>query len=739
MAQIFINDKPYEFKEGETILDIARRNDIYIPVMCYLKDITPTGACRLCLVQVEGIEKPVASCVTYATDGMKVYTDTEDVIKQRKRNLEFILIKHPLDCPVCDKAGECMLQDTTYEFGINEESIKSVKPNKPKFDWEMIIHDANLCVLCERCVKVCHEITGCSALKIKERGYNNLITTANDAGLQCDFCGLCVDFCPVGALLDKPYKHSVRNWDLEYVETTCNYCPVGCSVKYGKHENIIYKSSKVEDSYICSLGRYAYKYTEHEDRVKTPLIKADGELKEVEWTAAIDNIKTKLDEIVDRYGNDSIAFILGSRLSNEALVNYKVLADGLGVKKIVSDLSFYHPEFFNLYHKKFNSYEVVGRLDDIKDSDLIFVIGADLARESLGIKWKVMNAVIHNDSKLVTIGLKKYEYDYFTDASILADYGDFAKVFHDIINSDNKIYEDIRGYINKAKKISFIVGNEYLEAESQKESVFAFVDYVGEDKLKSFFYTFDKPNVVASFSLGVYGNYSADELIEDIDRGKVKCLIVADFYPFNTKGNYKRLRDLVGKVEYFVSIDLFKNDFNKGANVILPVLSHLESEGTFTTIDGRIVKYQKVIEPELDAKSDVEIAYLIGFAKGLQLESYPKAVWDNEIKGKNGYPDATYDEINGLLYKDKDYNVNKIEYTYKEQPKGTKEVYVNARYHNNYLSTKAAIEKKSDETYRRYYFDVDRSVVVGEDAKCNIPNCSLDKNIAKGIVLIPKN
>ncbi|MGA1845950.1 molybdopterin-dependent oxidoreductase [Deferribacter abyssi] len=738
MAQIFINDKPYEFKEGETILDVARRNDIYIPVMCYLKDITPTGACRLCLVQVEGIDKPVASCVTYAIDGMKVYTNTEDVIEQRKRNLEFILIKHPLDCPVCDKAGECLLQDTTYEFGINEESVKSVKPNKPKFDWDMIIHDANLCVLCERCVKVCHEITGCSALKIEERGYNNLITTANNASLQCDFCGLCVDFCPVGALLDKPYKHSVRNWDLEYVETSCNFCPVGCSIKYGKHENTIYKSS-VADGYICSLGRYAYKYTEHEDRVKVPLIKTNGELKEVDWTSVIESIKTKLGGIVDRYGNDSIAFILGSRLSNEALISYKVLADGLGVKKIVSDISFNHPEFFNLYFQKFGSYETVGKLDDIKDSDLIFVIGADIARESLGIKWKIMNAVIHNDSKLVTIGLKKYEYDYFTDVSILADYGDFAIVFYNIINSDNKLYKDIREFIGKAEKISFIVGNEYLEAESQKESIFAFVDFIGKDKLKSFFYTFDKPNVIASFSLGIYGNYGADELIEDIEKGKVKCLITADFYPFNTRGNYKKLRDIVGKLEYFVSIDLFKNDFNKGADVILPVLSHLETEGTLTTIDGRIIKYRKVIEPELDAKSDVEIAYLIGFANGVQCESYPKAVWDKEIRGKYGYPDAFFDEIDGLLYKDKNFNISKTEYNYKEQPKGTKEVYVNARYHNSFLSTKAVIEKKSDDTYRKYYFDVDKSVIIGEDTKCNISNCSLDKNIAKGIILIPKN
>lgn len=739
MGKIFINDKPYDFKEGETVLDVARRNDIYIPVMCYLKDITPTGACRLCLVEVEGLEKPVASCVTYAIDGMKVYTDTETVWKQRKRNLEFILIKHPLDCPVCDKAGECMLQDTTYEFGINEESVKSTKPNKPKFDWDMIIHDANLCVLCERCVKVCHEIAGCSALKIEERGFNNLITTVNESGLDCDFCGLCVDFCPVGALLDKPYKHSVRNWDLEYVETSCNYCPVGCSVKYGKHENVIYKSEKGENSYICSLARYAYKYTEHSDRVKTPLVKENGEFKSIEWNAAIDVVKSKLDEVLDRYGKDSVAFVLGSRLSNEALYNYKKLAESIGCEKIVTDVAFYNQKFFNDYYEKFETFDVVGKLDDIKRSDMIFVIGADLQRESLGYKWFLTNAVVHNDSKLVTIGLKRYEYDYYTDASIVADYGNFANEFEKIKNDDDQIYKDIREYISKAKNVTFIVGNEFLEAEANYKSVFAFVDYIGHDNLNGFFYTFDKPNINAIFNLNLFNRYDVDKLTNEIEDGKIKFLFVADFYPFDTKGYYKKLRNAINKVDYFVSADLFLNDFNKNAFAILPVLAHLESEGTYITVDGRVIKYVKVIEPEVDAKSDVEIAYLLGFSKGINLESYSKAVWDNCIKGNFGYPDINYDEVNGLVYKNKTYRIKNTDYKYIEEPKGTKEVFVNAKYHNNHLSTKAAIEKKSDDTYRKYYFDVDRSVLVGENAKCDRNLCSLSKGIAKGIVLVPKN
>ncbi|MCD8569015.1 MAG: 2Fe-2S iron-sulfur cluster-binding protein [Geovibrio sp.] len=157
MAAIIINGNTYSFEKGESILDVANRNGVHIPTLCYLKEITPIGACRLCLVQVDGAKRLQAACVTYAMDGMKVETDNEYIWTHRKQMLDFILIKHPLDCPVCDKAGECMLQDTAYEFGMMTEKVSSEKPKDPKANWNKIVYNSNLCVLCERCIKSCHE------------------------------------------------------------------------------------------------------------------------------------------------------------------------------------------------------------------------------------------------------------------------------------------------------------------------------------------------------------------------------------------------------------------------------------------------------------------------------------------------------------------------------------------------------------------------------------------------------
>jgi NADH dehydrogenase/NADH:ubiquinone oxidoreductase subunit G len=739
MPEIYINDRSYPFKEGETILEVARRNNIYIPVMCYLKEITPTGACRLCLVEIEGVDKPAAACVTYALDGMKIYTDTEKVKKDRKRMLDFVLIKHPLDCPVCDKAGECMLQDTAYEFGINEESISSEKPDKPVFDWGFIINDTNLCVMCERCVKVCHEITGCSALKIEERGFNNIINTTTGDTLSCDFCGLCVDFCPVGALLDKPYKHSVRSWDLDKIKTFCTYCPVGCEIEADIHNNEIFRCRSTENSFICSLGRYAFKYPENENRIKSPMIKDGNSYITTDWNTAISKIEEKLKGIKQNYGDDSIAFVLGSRLDTETLMGYKKLADELGTNKILADIQFENDEIYKIHKSKFGTYDNVGVLGDIKESGLIFVIGSDLSSEALGIKWRVMNAVIHNSAKLVTIGAKKYEYDEFTDISLLADYGDYASIFEGIKSGDSEFSSDIREYIESSDKISFIVGNEFISSEAKPESVYAFLDYVGKDKLQSFFIVSDKTNITASLTSGITElGYTPAQLSKDISNSRVKAVIAVGFYPFNTYGNYKMLRKSVENTELFISVDMFVNDFNKKSDIILPALSALECEGSYLTLDGRVIRSSTVFTSDTESKTDVSILSSLASVLGVELPESNEEVWSKLVAGKNGIPAIDFYEIDGFITKDKDYDFNKTSFSYESRSEGTVEIFVNAKHHNNYLSTAAVVEKDVDGYLKKYYFDVEDTVVSGKDA-CFDGKCDLVDNIAKGTVLIPKN
>lgn len=736
MPQIIINGNSYNFEEGDTILDIARRNDIQIPVMCYLEHITPTGACRLCLVEVEGYPKPMAACVTYAMDGMKVYTDTEEVKKHRNRMMEFILIKHPLDCPVCDKAGECMLQDTAYSFGIKEESVKSQKPNKPVFDWNMIIHDANLCVLCERCVKVCHEITGNSALKIENRGFNNLIVPAKGDTLNCDFCGLCVDFCPVGALLDKPYKHSVRSWDLQKKESVCTMCPVGCKVEYDLKDDEIYRARSTKDSFICALGRYSYKHPDHPSRITYPAIN-EGGFKEQSLNDIFDKVSANIKNAIDNNGSDSVAILIGSRLSTESIYAYKYLADKLGVR-IFSDVDFESNVYYESYKQKFGTLDTIGSIDDLKRSDLIFVIGSDLSTEALGIKWRIMNAVIHNNSKLVTIGLKKYEYDFFTDVSILADYGDFAGVFERIKNRSDELAKDIADYISKAKKISFIVGNEYLSSETQFDSVLAFADYTGKDKLNCFINVSDKTNISAIFKAGLGLNRDGvTKFLTDLEDGKVKQIITAGFYPYNTVGNYKRFLKSASKTE-IVAIDIFENDFTKNAKYFIPAATSLESEYSYITLDGRLIKTTPVIGRRGSSLTDLEAISLLSDKLGIKIPSNGGEFFDSFISGQNGIPSIKFSEIDGYLRIASESKFEPTIFSYLEAAKGTKEVYVNAKYHNGILTKFAAVKCEDEQCKRDYYFEPNMQVVSGPDA-CFNGSCSINTKIAKGIVLIPKN
>ncbi|MGC8925843.1 MAG: 2Fe-2S iron-sulfur cluster-binding protein [Calditerrivibrio sp.] len=736
MPEIIINGNSYNFEEGDTILDIARRNNIQIPVMCYLEHITPTGACRLCLVEVEGYPKPMAACVTYAVDGMKVYTDTEEVKKHRNRMMEFILIKHPLDCPVCDKAGECMLQDTAYSFGIKEESVKSQKPNKPTFDWNMIIHDANLCVLCERCVKICHEITGNSALKIENRGFNNLIVPSKGDTLNCDFCGLCVDYCPVGALLDKPYKHSVRSWDLEKKESVCTMCPVGCSVEYDIKDDEVYRARSTKDSFICALGRYSYKHPDHPARISFPSVNDNG-FKEISLKDVVENTVSKIKSSLNNYGSDSVAVLVGSRLSTEAIFAYKYLAEKIGCR-IFSDVDFEENGYYEAYKEKFGTFDNYGVLDDIKSSELVFVIGSDLSTEALGIKWRVMNAVIHNNSRLVTIGLKKYEYDFFTDASILADYGDFAGVFEKIKKGDDDLSRDIASYITKAKKVAIIVGNEYIQSESQLNAVFSFADFIGIDKINCFINVSDKTNITAIFKAGLgVDRERLRKFLTDLEDGKVKYIITAGFYPYNTTGNYKRFLKYAGKAE-IAAIDIYENSFTKVAKYFIPIATSLEVVNSYITIDGRLIKTTPVLKRRGSSFTDIEVVSLFSEHFGEKLPVDSGEFFDRYISGKNGIPYVKYSDIDGCMGIDTKYNISYTNYSYMKAPKGTKEVYVNSKYHNGVMSTFAAVKCEDEQCKRDYYFEPSYTIISGPDA-CFNGSCSINSDIAKGIVLIPKN
>jgi len=747
MAELIINNNPYSFDEGESILDVAERNGIHIPTLCYLKDVTPTGACRLCLVQVEGAARLQAACVTYAKDGMKVETENEFIWKNRKDMLDFILIKHPLDCPVCDKAGECELQDTAFEFGMKEEMVSSEKPQEPIVRWNKIVYNSNLCVLCEKCIKSCHEMTGCSALAMEDRGFYNHVTPAKGDTLNCDFCGTCIDRCPVGSLLDAQFHHSARVWDLEEKTTSSVFSPDGCAVEYGLKDGEILRAKAVGSAQISAQDRFAFKYLSSSDRALNPMVSSDGSLKETNWEEA----ETLLKDKTAGLAGGEVALVAGSTLTNEAYAAYKNLMKEIGSDKIVSEADIALGNFYDKYSAKFGTMENIGSLEDIKDSDVIFVIGSDLRREAVGVKHRVMNALIHNNAKLFVAGVRRYEYDNFTTKTVMAEYGDFAGALEElkkdapkpvnqknphVINVENDPDLYVPAALKKAKKVSVIVGNEYLQSGTDPDAILSFCDFIGKDLLKSVFVVNDQVNYMGAVVNGyVRTGFTAEKLTEELNSGKIKLLINAGFNADASSAVSADLEKAFSKAGTYIAADIFKTGSASGASVILPAKDSLETVGTFTTMDGRLVALEKIAECRGSQKTHVQIASFLGSVMGKEITACAFETFSSFVSGKNGFPAVDYSEVDGSLAKEKSYSWKDTPYSYSKKPAETCVIYINPRYHTNILTAKSYAP--ATEESREFFFSVQKEIQAGTGAEYK--GAEESELVAKGVVTVSRS
>jgi NADP-reducing hydrogenase subunit HndD len=324
-----LNGKETPFEPGQMILDAARNGGIEIPTLCYLKGAAPTGACRICLVEVKGARSLVAACSTPVTGAMEVFTESESVHKARKMNVELLLASGTHNCLVCEANGNCRLQDLAYFYKINDlrfpqkkkEDIYPTEDENP-----FIVRDFSRCILCGRCVQACNEVVVNRAISHGYRGSESKIVTGGDQpynNSECVFCGQCVEVCPVGALTEKKAKGLGRPWETKKIRTTCPYCGVGCQQWLHIKDGKIVKVTAVEDAQpnqgrLCVKGRFAYDFIYSEDRLKTPLIREkSGEFREATWDEALDLVVKKFKSIIKKHGPDAIAGVSCARSLNE--------------------------------------------------------------------------------------------------------------------------------------------------------------------------------------------------------------------------------------------------------------------------------------------------------------------------------------------------------------------------------------------------------------------------------------
>jgi predicted molibdopterin-dependent oxidoreductase YjgC len=321
MISLTIDGKSVSVPEKTTVLEAARGAGIDIPTLCFHKRLPPIGSCNMCIVQIKGRPEPVTSCNTAVESGMEIVTTSEALHSQRVVNLKKILKHHALDCPICDKAGECDLQNMVYRLGVTDVLFEPRKQKRdPAYATSLIRYWPERCILCRRCVTACHSIKGIGAIDIVGEGDDARVAPV--APDKCKSCGECMMVCPTGALTENLSRYKGRPWLEKRVKTTCGYCGCGCQLEISALDNrVIGVHTKTVDGVnqgsLCVKGRFGYEFIGDEARLKTPLIKEDGKFRKASWNEALDYTAKRLSAIKKQYGADSIAGLTSARCTNE--------------------------------------------------------------------------------------------------------------------------------------------------------------------------------------------------------------------------------------------------------------------------------------------------------------------------------------------------------------------------------------------------------------------------------------
>jgi predicted molibdopterin-dependent oxidoreductase YjgC len=321
-----LNGIPVPFVSGQTILEAAREAEIFIPTLCDYKDTMPTGACRVCVVEVEGARTLVPACATPAVSGSVVRSDSPRVEAARRMVLELMLASGNHNCLICEANGSCELQNLAYRYQVASPVFG--KPLGTTYYYEdnnsMIVRDSSKCIMCGRCVKACSERQVNLAIAIGYRGNHSAIVTRGDQPYidsECVFCGDCLQACPTGAILDKNALYKGRPWELGQVRSTCSYCGVGCQIDIHTKNDRIVKVTGADavpnHGRLCIKGRFGWNFVHHPERLKTPLIKENGELSKATWEDALDLIARRLREVKEEHGPEKIGGWCSARITNE--------------------------------------------------------------------------------------------------------------------------------------------------------------------------------------------------------------------------------------------------------------------------------------------------------------------------------------------------------------------------------------------------------------------------------------
>ncbi|MDH3998081.1 MAG: NADH-quinone oxidoreductase subunit NuoG [Desulfuromonadales bacterium] len=696
MVNLTIDGKQVTVGKTATIYEAAKEAGIDIPVLCYAKKLLPYGACRFCLVEVEQMKgRLIPACTTPVSEGMVITTTSDDIVKVRKTVMEFLLVNHVLDCPVCDKGGECDLQDLAYEFGSTSNRFEG-----EKFDLEtdevnpLIERNMNRCVLCGRCSRVCDEVVGYGSYSFINRGFETKIATAYDRGLSCEFCGQCVSMCPVGAILPRPFKFKARPWQLKQVDSVCGYCGNGCTVTLGAKDNKIETirfndEIGVNDGNLCIRGRFGYSYVNHEDRLTKPLLRKDGVLVEVEWDEAIQAAADGLSKAQN--SGQGAGIISGARLTNEELFMLKQAATALGTDNLDHSGGECYKGVTEGLKQTLGVAASTSTFPQIENTDVILAIRSDFYETHPVVGMVVNQAIRRNNAQLFVVADKKgklhklpraktllsqpgLELDVVnamcaslldaglaqTDGvegvdalkSALADFAP-AKVAErtgvaaDAIEAAAKqLAEANNATILLAYGLPYQGLNKELATAAANLSLLAGV--AGKEG-SGLYLCGEKANSQGAIDLGILpqnGGLGAQAMLDAAANGKLDALYVVAEDPLSSYPDRDKVVKAFEKVPFLVVQDLFLSATAEKADVVFPAASFAEKDGTFTNAERRIQRVNQGITSPGEARTDGAILTMLANKLGkVPAFTGPAAVFAEIGKSVPAYAEFKFDEI----------------------------------------------------------------------------------------------
>ena len=385
MVSITIDGQTLEVEAGSTVLQVAQHLGIDIPTFCYLKRLPALASCRMCLVEIEGLRRLQPSCATAVTDGMVVRTNTPLIEETRSSMLDMLLANHPLDCPICDKGGECELQDMVMAYGPRESRFRDDKRVFHSADIRLspvIIMNVNRCIQCQRCVRMCEEVVGAVALGTVEKGMDTAVTGFEGSLASCDQCGNCVEVCPVGALMSFPYRYKARPWDLVETDTICPHCGTGCQLTVGTRKGEFMRvrskwDEGVNHETLCVRGRFGLDFVASQDRIKRPMIRRDGALVPVSWDEAGDYLRRRLSAVESKAAGG----LASPRLPNEVLYQFqKLMRTVFRTNNIDCSTRWSTP--FDVLGPLAAGFYSRAPLDDVIGNDCVLIVGGNVTEEN---------------------------------------------------------------------------------------------------------------------------------------------------------------------------------------------------------------------------------------------------------------------------------------------------------------------------------------------------------------------